>query len=207
MMYPCIITVMSTIELTSSIDKSGRLAVCQNETIVYRCRTTIVPSQSVLIWNVDHRTILFSANETSSPFRADDMDGRFFAYLQNYPATDDYLLSYLVIPYIPEWNGMTVKCMNRPIYKDRLYVITGKSSKILVHAGRIDSDSVAIPSNLEHPMACINMRHALHKCCGTVLCTCLCSYIPPAHFRLMQDWERKNVINCWHIIIGVLCIH
>ena len=123
-----IILAMSTVELTSSIDKSGRLAVCHNETIVYRCQTTITPTQSVLTWNVNvnHQAInvLFTANG-SSRF-ADEEHGRFFAYLQNNGAMDNYLLSYLVIPYIPEWTGTQVQCMNGLASKSLTYVVTGK---------------------------------------------------------------------------------
>jgi hypothetical protein len=123
---------MSTVELTSSIDKSGRLAVCHNETIMYRCRVTIVPTQSALIWNfnisnLQVRPILFAVNDSCDQHQFDDEDGRFFAFLKNNPAIDNYLLSYLFIPYIPEWNGMLVQCMNGPNNSKELpYVITGK---------------------------------------------------------------------------------
>ena len=116
----------STIELTSSIDKSGRLAVCHNETIVYRCWTTITPTQSVLTWNVNINRqaihVLFTANDSH---RLNDDHGGFFAYLQNNGAMDNYLLSYLVIPYNPEWNGTLVQCMNGLISKDLPYTVTG----------------------------------------------------------------------------------
>lgn len=130
-LWPCIInTVMGTVELTSSIDRSGRLAVCHNETIMYRCRTTITPTWSVLTWNinVNPRAIheLFSVNDSECRRFVDDEDGRFFAYLQNNGAMDNYLLSYLVIPYNPEWNGTLVQCMNGPISKDLHYIVTGK---------------------------------------------------------------------------------
>ena len=119
-MQPCIYALIITvIELTSSIDKSGRLAVCQNETIVYRCR-----SVDVLTWNVDKQAITFTND--SYPFVQDD-ERQFFAYLQN---TNNYLLSYLAVPYIPDWNGMTVQCMlNEFVYEDLPYNITGKEKQ------------------------------------------------------------------------------
>jgi hypothetical protein len=54
------------------------------------------------------------------------MNGRFAAYLQNNPVVDNYLLSSLILPYIPEWNGTIVQCMNGPTSKELPYVITGK---------------------------------------------------------------------------------
>ena len=124
-----IISVMSTVELTSSIDKSGRLAVCHNETIMYTCRTTITPTQSVLTWNVNVNLnrqamhVLFTANDSH---RLNNEHRGFFAYLQNDGAMDNYLLSYLVIPYNPEWNGTQVQCMSGPVSKNLTYVVTGK---------------------------------------------------------------------------------
>ena len=115
---------MNTIELTSSIDKSGRLAVCQNETIVYKCR-----SVDYLAWNVEREEpILFVTSDTSNQF----VDrGQFFAYLQNNSTMDDsttdnsLLSSYLAILYIPDWNNRTVQCMNLEVRKDLLYIIAG----------------------------------------------------------------------------------
>ena len=60
-------------------------------------------------------------------------NGSFFAYLQN--ETDNYLLSYLAIPYFPDWNGMIVQCMGglsmngSSVCKDLPYVIAGKEEK------------------------------------------------------------------------------
>ena len=119
---------MSTVELTSSIDKSGRLAVCHNETIMYRCRTTITPTQSTLTWNIYIKPLqineLFSVNDSNC--RRFVADNGYFAYLQNNGATDNYLLSYLVIPYNPEWNGTQVQCMSGPVSKNLTYIMTGK---------------------------------------------------------------------------------
>ena len=124
-----IISAMSTIELTSSIDKSGRLAVCHNETIMYTCWTAITPTQHTLTWNIDISPPpiiqkLFSVNESNSGrFVADN---RYFMYLQNNGATDNYLLSFLAIPYNLEWNGTEVQCMSGPVSKNLIYVVTGK---------------------------------------------------------------------------------
>ena len=97
-MHALIITV---IELTSSIDKSGRLAVCQNETIVYRCQSI----NATLVWIVDVQgewPIAFAANDTNRFVEDPQGKRRFFAYLQN--EMDNYLLSYLAVPYFPDWN-------------------------------------------------------------------------------------------------------
>jgi hypothetical protein len=90
---------------------------------MYRCQT-----QSVLKWKIGNlQPILFAAIDSGCR-RFDDEDGRFFAFLQNNPAIDNYLLSYLVIPYIPEWNGTVVQCMNGPNSrpKNLSYIVTGK---------------------------------------------------------------------------------
>jgi hypothetical protein len=115
-----IITVMSTVELTSSIDKSGRLAVCHNETIMYRCQT-----QGVLTWNIGilpDKPTVFAANESDHP-RFYDVDGKYFTFLH---AMDNYLTSYLVIPYNLEWNGTVVQCMSGSVSVSKDYVVTGR---------------------------------------------------------------------------------
>ena len=128
MQHAYIISAMSTVKLTSSIDKSGRLAVCHNETIVYTCRTW-----DVLTWNIYIKPLpineLFFANDSDCQrFVADNVLGRYFMYmyLQNNGATDNYLLSDLVIPYNPEWNGTQVQCMSGLVSKNITYVVTGK---------------------------------------------------------------------------------
>ena len=120
-----IISAMSTVELTSSIKKSGRLAVCHNETIVYTCRIAITPTQSTLTWKIIPQDIseLFSDNDNNYRFVA---DRRYFMLLQDNGATDNYLLSDLVIPYNPEWNGAQVQCMGWLVSKSLTYVVTGK---------------------------------------------------------------------------------
>ena len=124
-----IISAMSTVELTSSIDKSGRLAVCCNETIVYTCRIAINPTQSVLTWNSTPQAIraLFAVNDSKYRFVADNVLGKYYVtYLQNNGATDNYLLSDLVIPYIPELTGTQVQCISGLVSKNLTYVVTGE---------------------------------------------------------------------------------
>ena len=124
-MYALIITV---IELTSSIDKSGRLAVCQNETIVYRCQSI----NAALVWIVDVQgewPIAFAANDTKRFVEDPQGERRFFAYLQN--EMDNYLLSYLAVPYFPDWNKkMVVQCNDGlGSSKNLSYIIAGKEEK------------------------------------------------------------------------------
>ncbi len=86
---------------------------------MYKCQT-----QSVLTWKISNLDpIVFAANDSGCR-RSDDVDGRYFAaFLQT---MDNYLISYLVIPYNLEWNGTVVQCTNGPVNVSKDYIVTGR---------------------------------------------------------------------------------
>ena len=110
-----------TVKLSSSIDKSGRQAVCHDETIVYSCLTS-----HVLTWNIYHPDGSRPAGQ-STTFLAGDRNqfvnqGQYFAYLQNNTAMN--LLSQLILPFTPKWNGIRIQCMSGNNGSENLFYAT-----------------------------------------------------------------------------------
>ena len=119
----------TTINLSDSVNQSGRHAACLDEDVVYSCSSFT----DRLIWNIGRTNvapIIFVANDSSQPLQKQDQA---IAILLN--DTSMNLKSQLIIPYLPSWNGTIIECMSMQNDRQHLsYVIAGKLTfKLIVN--------------------------------------------------------------------------
>ena len=111
----------TTINLSDSVNQSGRHAACLDEDVVYSCSSFT----DSLTWNIDRTNvapIVFIANDSSPPLQRRD---KVIVILLN--NTSMNLKSQLIIPYLPSWNGTTIECMSMQNDRQHLsYIIAGK---------------------------------------------------------------------------------
>ena len=125
-------SVTNAVELSSSINKSGRQTVCHDETVVYSCSTI-----NYLEWNIDppggksrSTTFSFYPQDITTERRFKN-NGQYYALLQITAGMN--LSSMLVIPYTTELNGTRILCKNGNNENETLfYTIAGKEPTVMI---------------------------------------------------------------------------
>ena len=113
----------SAVELSSSVDKSGRQSVCHGEIVVYNCQSTT----GGLLWDIKP----LNGWLISHIFGDSDSDqflneGEYLLSLQiTHTAAMSTLSSLLIIPYTSNWAGTEILCADNTGNKTRLYIIAG----------------------------------------------------------------------------------